>query len=546
LLVYEAHNVEGLLRTTLLDDGGFGTQLAEHVAALEYEICHAADLILCCSHQDRVLFHELYDVAFEKLLVAPNGTFTSRLRPATDAEQTAAKRELGFESGAIALFIGSNFPPNVEAAEFIVERLAPMIPGATFVICGDVGDALQAPGSNVRVTGRIDDVEKGRYLAAADFAINPMFSGSGTNIKMFDFMAAGIPTIATPTGARGITHAGEDAFLVRDPADFAAGLRRFLSDPLAARSLGVAGRRTVEQLYSWERISAAVGKLLCRRRSRLASHRPRFSVVIPTYERHDKLWEVVECLDLQTFRDFEVIVVDQSEMPWEGRNRYPELDLLYVHLDVKGAIHARNVGAFLALGDVLAFTDDDCLPLPDWLANAATRLEDSSLAGIEGLITSARRDDPEFRAVTNEGFAGGFMTANLFVRRAVFQAIDGFDYRFDHPHFREDTDLGWRATQHGAIPFCQEVRVYHPPHPRANEREAAAERARFFEKDALLLQKHPARYRRLFMDEAHYLHSEGFREHFLRGAAKYGVELDDFYLALLRPRAEALSNRADS
>ena len=88
-------------------------------------------------------------------------------------------------------------------------------------------------------------------------------------------------------------------------------------------------------------------------------------------------------------------------------------------------------------------------------------------------MLSDRAHDPRFRPVTNVGFEGiGFMTANLFLRRETFAAIDGFDGQFDQPHFREDTDLGWRALEHGAIPFARDVRVYHPPQPRASRARA--------------------------------------------------------------------------
>jgi GT2 family glycosyltransferase len=134
--------------------------------------------------------------------------------------------------------------------------------------------------------------------------------------------------------------------------------------------------------------------------------------------------------------------------------------------------------------------------------------------------------------VTNVGFEGiGFMTANLFLRRDTFCAVGGFDARFDPLPFREDTDLGWRALEHGSIPFGGDVRVYHPPQPRAVEREALGSRARFFENDALLLKKHPERYRTLFLRERHFAQTPGFFDHLQRGAAKYGVQIDDFYLS---------------
>jgi glycosyltransferase involved in cell wall biosynthesis len=257
-------------------------------------------------------------------------------------------------------------------------------------------------------------------------------------------------------------------------------------------------------------------------------------VIVPTYERHEHLGELMASLAMQRFTDFEVIVVDQSAAEWSGREGYSELDLAYLHPPTPGAVLARNMGASCARGEILAFIDDDCLAFPDWLAGAAPYFEDPGVVGVEGLILSARRDDSRYRAVTNQGFEGlGFMTANLFLRRETFATVNGFDPAFEHPHFREDTDLAWRALKLGRIPFARDVRVYHPPHPRELDRESGETRAQFFEKDALLLQKHPDRFRELFMNEAHYLRTEGFAENFLRGAQKYGVLVDPFYLDLL-------------
>ena len=56
----------------------------------------------------------------------------------------------------------------------------------------------------------------------------------------------------------------------------------------------------------------------------------------------------------------------------------------------------------------------------------------------------------------------------------------------------------------------------------------------------LLLQKHPERYRMLFLMECHYQNTEGFALHFLRGAKKYGIEIDDFYRSRLRAGVESV------
>jgi FkbM family methyltransferase len=539
LVVYDSQNVEGLLRAGFLDDGAFGTALVKHVARIEWELCRRADLILACSHQDRLLFHELYQVPFSKIHIVPNGTFTERIVPSDERAREQTKRELELNSNLLAIFVGSAYSPNVEGAEFICQTLAPALPDVAFAICGGVGTqlepALYAALPNVRVTGYLDDAQVNRYRTAADIALNPMFSGSGTNIKMFDFMAAGLPIISTPIGARGIRAGDPPVFQTCDAKDFVEAIRGLAENPARARDMGNAARRHAKENYSWERISAQLGAKLHRERAKLTAPHPRMSVIVASYDRPALLAQLLESLRAQTFRDFEVIVVDQSSSPAHEIAGEQELDLLYIHSDRAGAVHSRNLAAFYARGEFLAFTDDDCQPLPDWLANAERYFDTPTVAGVEGLILSERREDPNYRAVTNEGFEGqGFMTANLFLRRKVFNALDGFDERFDHPHFREDTDLGWRALAHGEIPFARDVRVYHPPHLRDHQREAVAERVRFFEKDALLLAKHPERYRTLFLNEAHYHHTPGFQEHFLRGAEKYGVAVDEFYLNLLK------------
>jgi GT2 family glycosyltransferase len=122
--------------------------------------------------------------------------------------------------------------------------------------------------------------------------------------------------------------------------------------------------------------------------------------------------------------------------------------------------------------------------------------------------------------VGSEGI--GFMTANLMVRSAVFQYLGGFDLRFDRPHFREDTDFGWRMLDLGLVPYAEDVAVFHPAQPRDIERESHKARAHFFEKDALLFQKHPERYKVLFEFERHYERSVGFAQYLLRGFEQIG------------------------
>jgi glycosyltransferase involved in cell wall biosynthesis len=359
-----------------------------------------------------------------------------------------------------------------------------------------------------------------------------MFSGSGTNIKMFDFMAAGLPTLTTLIGARGITNHNQNVMRIVEPRAecFEKALRELSVNDFERHKIGKAARACVEDNYSWEGISPQVGRLISSAGRSKAARPPLVTVVIPSYERHAMLEGLMECLADQSFRDFEVVVVDQSSQVWARRQEDFGFPLNYWHTRVRGAVRARNTGAFFARGEIIAFTDDDCRPTPDWLSAAVRHFKSEPIVGIEGLIESDHLGDPEFRPVTNVGFEGiGFMTANLLVRVDDFITLGGFDPAFDRPHFREDTDFGWRLQERGAVPYKSDVRVFHPAQPRSVERESEGARARFFEKDALLFGKHPSRYRHLFKMEGHWLKTKDFWEHFLRGGRKYGIDLSDFH-----------------
>jgi glycosyltransferase involved in cell wall biosynthesis len=110
----------------------------------------------------------------------------------------------------------------------------------------------------------------------------------------------------------------------------------------------------------------------------MTSQNPKVSVVLPAYYSDGSISSCLEALAAQTFRDFEVIVVNSSP---ESRTletvtkRFPSTRFhqsparLYPHA-------ARNVGVSLAKGDIIVFTDPDCVPRADWLetlVNASTR-----------------------------------------------------------------------------------------------------------------------------------------------------------------------------
>lgn len=537
LVIYDSQNVEGFLRAQLLDeDNPVEENLLRQVIQDENDVGWAADWILTCSHEDLLRFQRVYGFPLEKMRVVPNGVMAFKGDFPFPEQKFTVRQALNIDTDAfVAIFIGSPYGPNMEAAEFILQQLAPVLPNVTFVIAGGVGQGVESNLSNVRITGRLEEDDKIRWLKACDIAINPMRSGSGTNIKMFDFMAMGLPVVTTAIGSRGIETGGRHVMRLVEPtmSAFATAIKE-LQDSELRGLMGQEARQCVEEGYAWERISVQLGCFVAARHKLAGQTLPLFSVVVPTYERHDQLEELMGCLQNQIERDFEVVLIDQSNERWRGADCSYGFPLTYYHSPVRGAVRARNTGAMLAQGSLIAFVDDDCQPADDWLLRARVYFSNPAVVGIEGLIFSDHLGDPDWRPVTNVGFEGmGFMTANLFVRSSAFQYMGGFDLQFDRPHFREDTDFGWRMLDLGNVPYAHGVKVFHPAQPRSKERESAVERAKFFKKDALLYRKHPERYRQLFLAEQHFSRTPGFQENLLAGFQEYGIELPGWMAELL-------------
>ena len=175
---------------------------------------------------------------------------------------------------------------------------------------------------------------------------------------------------------------------------------------------------------------------------------PLFSVVIPTYQRLQKLAQCLGSLVHQTCApdDYEVIVVDDAAMRDDVARITATVALRRCRLlsqERLGAASARNAGARAARGRLLAFTDDDCQPAPDWLERLAQRLSaegDTALLG--GRVVNTLTTDPFASASQalvdflceqfnqHESQAPLLTSNNLCVPSVAFRDIGGFDTTF--------------------------------------------------------------------------------------------------------------------
>lgn len=262
IVVYDSQNVERTLRGQILDtQNPFERDILDYVDYAERRVGDRADLILACSEEDVTGFSLLYNWPRTKIRTVPNGVFSQIILPPTGEQKQAARRSLRIgEEWTVAFFIGSDYAPNVEAARIIIEELAPNLPDVLFAIAGGVcGRVAGNLPDNVKLAGFLEESEKHSWLHAADMAVNPMCSGSGTNIKMFDFMAAALPIVSTAIGARGIVDRSTEGIRIADRTQLVAEIRQLLATASTVEAAGLGNRKVVEQKFSWDRISHDLG-----------------------------------------------------------------------------------------------------------------------------------------------------------------------------------------------------------------------------------------------------------------------------------------------
>jgi glycosyltransferase involved in cell wall biosynthesis len=260
LLVYDAHNVEHELKRATLLPSPVSRWLVEHVRRLERDLVRQADLVLACTEADADALAALGDIDRHKLLVGSKG-----IEPSSVADAMAADRSAR-PPGRLAVFVGSEHPPNNEAARWIGTELARACGDWQFAIAGACGPAarIENPPANVQVLGRVDDLDA--LLARADVALNPMQAGSGINMKLFEALRAGLPVLSTALGARGFERVGSCGIRIASREQFAAQLRSLGTDPAAWRRLSREGPDCVRRHFAWpvigERVRARIAALL--------------------------------------------------------------------------------------------------------------------------------------------------------------------------------------------------------------------------------------------------------------------------------------------
>lgn len=195
-------------------------------------------------------------------------------------------------------------------------------------------------------------------------------------------------------------------------------------------------------------------------------------MIVPTYNDWARLQQCIWAIEDQTLpkEQFEVIVVDNSEDGVKPETiNFPE-HIQLVHEPKPGSYVARNRGAQIAIGDILVFTDSDCIPDKNWLKNASKYFSKTcDLLGGKVEIFNPENGKSKYAYLYERLTAfpqeqhvpnGRGVTANLFVKNEVFQNVGGFD-----PSIKSggDWEFTLRCTKEGyQMKYADDVMVKHP------------------------------------------------------------------------------------
>jgi glycosyltransferase involved in cell wall biosynthesis len=248
MVIYHAHNVEYLLRKKR--NGPLIAGLTRWAEGALLKLC---DIVTATSEIDAQLFKQGYGI---RTLLLPNGADTVRFSGIGPEQIARVKRKYSL-NGKTVLFMGlTDYPPNNEAILFMANevfpRLLDLVHDIRFVV---IGGHVENKKPWMINPGSIPYEDVPAVVRACHICVAPIFSGSGTRLKILEYMAAGKAVVSTTKGAEGIAATnGKDILLADDADSFASEIASLLGNIRKAHRIAAQGQRTVREKYSWPSI----------------------------------------------------------------------------------------------------------------------------------------------------------------------------------------------------------------------------------------------------------------------------------------------------
>ncbi|MBR9845709.1 MAG: glycosyltransferase family 2 protein [Algicola sp.] len=180
--------------------------------------------------------------------------------------------------------------------------------------------------------------------------------------------------------------------------------------------------------------------------STLKQKSPKVSVVIPTLNRYEYLNDILKDLEVQDYKNFEVIVVDQSDNFNKDFYTKFNLDFNIIHQKEKALWLARNTAVKNAKGELIALSEDDVRINPDWISAHLKCLDFFDAEVSAGVFYPKGKQIPVERSYFS--IASQFATGNAMLYKHVFKQVGLFDRQFEKQRMG-DGEFGLRIYLEG-------------------------------------------------------------------------------------------------
>jgi cellulose synthase/poly-beta-1,6-N-acetylglucosamine synthase-like glycosyltransferase len=200
------------------------------------------------------------------------------------------------------------------------------------------------------------------------------------------------------------------------------------------------------------------------------------SIIIPAYNAEKTIAQCIHSLLHQTEpqENYEIIVVNDGSTD-RTEELLKSLGIKYCSQINQGPAAARNKGVALAQGDIILFTDSDCVAERNWIREMTAPFKNPKIAGVKGRYQSTQKGiiprfvqlefEERYRLLEKYNYIDFVDTYSAGFRKEVFLAVGGFDPSFPQAN-NEDVDLSYRLAQKGyTMVYNPKAIIYHQ-HPK--------------------------------------------------------------------------------
>jgi len=250
--ILDAHNVDA---TAIEERFGANHFFSKLVAKAEKEALNGSTHICCCSADDKESFVKKYDISPDKISVVPNGVDLDEFANIDmNIPKSWQKNLAGYK---VLLFMGKlDYQPNKEAIKFINEVIAPELDKAqpnTFkiVICGGpIPSNAESFHKLIHFTGRVEEVVP--WMRKADVCISPIFSGSGTRLKIIEYFSSNTPVVSTAKGAEGLGIAHNKDIIIAEKDSFTNEIINLCNNKEKSKAIAEKAFLLAENRFDWK------------------------------------------------------------------------------------------------------------------------------------------------------------------------------------------------------------------------------------------------------------------------------------------------------